>query len=139
MRAVVGETRGRLTLVEVGDRGPGHGGLVVEGGAGGICGSALQMADGEFRPTPYPIIPGHEFAGRVVALGDGVPGEWRGGERGAGDPPLFCGPCPACPPGPGKLCANWNAIRDTANGPVARDISLPPGNAYPPPHALGYP
>jgi len=33
----------------------------------------VHIADGEFPPTPYPIIPGHEFAGCVVAAGEGGP------------------------------------------------------------------
>ena len=34
----------------------------------GICGSDLNIAAGLFPPTPFPIIPGHEFAGEVVAV-----------------------------------------------------------------------
>ena len=85
MRAVVWEKPGELKVTEVADPAPGHGELVVQVGACGICGTDLHIADGEFPPTPYPIIPGHEFAGRVVAIGDGAPGEWRGGERVAVD------------------------------------------------------
>src|SRR5262245_64164635 len=95
MRAVVWEKPGELKVTEFADPAPGHGELVVQVGACGICGTDLHIADGEFPPTPYPIIPGHEFAGRVIALGDGVPGEWRGGERVAVDPSLCCGHGPA--------------------------------------------
>src|ERR1700761_5786779 len=84
MRAVVWEEPGKLAVNEVPDPTPGHGELIVKVGACGICGTDVHIADGEFPPTPYPIVPGHEFAGRVVALGEGVPGEWRGGERGVG-------------------------------------------------------
>src|SRR5215470_14480029 len=130
MRAVVWEKPGELKVTEVADPAPGHGELVVQVGACGICGTDLHIADGEFPPTPYPIIPGHEFAGRVVALGDGVPGEWRGGERVAVDPSLFCGHCPACHAGRGNLCANWNAIGDTVNGAFAEYVTVPAANAY---------
>src|SRR5262249_25686661 len=119
MRAVVGGKPGELKVTEVPDPGRGQGELVVQGGACGICGTDLHIANGEFPPTPYPIIPGHEFAGRVVAVGDGAPGEWRGGERVAVDPSLFCGHCPARHAGRGDLCANWNATRDTVNGAFA--------------------
>src|SRR2546423_15574465 len=115
MRAVVWETPGKLAVTEVPDPSPGHGELVVQVGACGICGTDLHIADGEFPPTPYPIIPGHEFAGRVVALGDGVPGEWRGGGRGAVDPSPFFGHRPAGPPGRGHLGPSWNPIRGTGD------------------------
>ena len=130
MRAVVWEAPGKLALAEVPDPAPGHGELVVQVGACGICGTDVHIADGEFPPTPYPIIPGHEFAGRVVARGAGVPAGWRDGERVAVDPSLFCGYCPACRSGRGNLCANWNAIGDTVNGAFAEYVAVPAANAY---------
>jgi 2-desacetyl-2-hydroxyethyl bacteriochlorophyllide A dehydrogenase len=131
MRAVVWEAPGKLAMAEVPDPTPDHGELIVQVGACGICGTDVHIADGEFPPTPYPIVPGHEFAGRVVALGDDVPAPWRGGERVAVDPSLFCGHCPACHAGRGNLCANWNAIGDTVDGAFAEYVKVPAANAYP--------
>jgi 2-desacetyl-2-hydroxyethyl bacteriochlorophyllide A dehydrogenase len=130
MRAVVWEEPGRLAVTEAADPVPGHGELVIQVGVCGICGTDLHIADGEFPPTPYPIIPGHEFAGRVVAVGTDAPGGWREGERVAVDPSLFCGYCPACRAGRGNLCANWNAIGDTVNGAFAEYVAVPAANAY---------
>jgi 2-desacetyl-2-hydroxyethyl bacteriochlorophyllide A dehydrogenase len=130
MRAVVWETPGKVSVTEVPDPAPGPGQLVVEVGACGICGTDVHIADGEFPPTPYPIVPGHEFAGRVAAVGPGVPGDWREGERVAVDPSLFCGYCPACRDGRGNLCANWNAIGDTVDGAFATYVAVPYANAY---------
>ena len=136
MRAVVWETPGKLAVTEVPDPSPAHGQLVVRVGACGICGTDVHIADGEFPPTPYPIVPGHEFAGRVVAVGDGVPGDWREGTRVAVDPSLFCGHCAACHAGRGNLCANWNAIGDTVDGAFAEYVAVPHGNAYPIPDGV---
>jgi 2-desacetyl-2-hydroxyethyl bacteriochlorophyllide A dehydrogenase len=130
MRAVVWEEPGKLSVTEAADPAPGHGQLVVQVGRCGICGTDVHIADGEFPPTPYPIIPGHEFAGRVVAVGDGVPPGWREGERVAVDPSLFCGYCPACHAGRGNLCANWNALGDTVSGAFAEYVAVPAANAY---------
>jgi 2-desacetyl-2-hydroxyethyl bacteriochlorophyllide A dehydrogenase len=130
MHAVVWESPGKLTVTDVPDPSPRHGELVVQVGVCGVCGTDVHIADGEFPPTPYPIIPGHEFAGLVVARGEGVPGDWRDGERVAVDPSLFCGHCPACRAGRGNLCANWNAIGDTVNGAFAEYVAVPAVNAY---------
>jgi 2-desacetyl-2-hydroxyethyl bacteriochlorophyllide A dehydrogenase len=130
MRAVIWEAPGQLAVTDAADPAPGHGELVVQVGVCGICGTDLHIADGEFPPTPYPIIPGHEFAGQVVARGSGVPSGWRDGDRVAVDPSLFCGHCPACRSGRGNLCANWNAIGDTVNGAFAEYVAVPAGNVY---------
>jgi 2-desacetyl-2-hydroxyethyl bacteriochlorophyllide A dehydrogenase len=133
MRAVVLDEPGAVRVGEVDDPTPGHGEVVVQVGACGICGTDLHIVDGEFPPTPYPIIPGHEFAGRVVALGPGLPAVGAGvevGDRVAVDPSLFCGRCSACRAGRGNLCHNWNAIGDTVNGAFAEYVALPAANAY---------
>jgi 2-desacetyl-2-hydroxyethyl bacteriochlorophyllide A dehydrogenase len=130
MRAVIWEAPGKLIVTEAADPAPGHGELVIQVGACGICGTDVHIADGEFPPTPYPIIPGHEFAGRVAARGEGVPDDWREGERVAVDPSQFCGHCRACRGGRGNLCANWNAIGDTVSGAFAEYVAVPAANAY---------
>jgi 2-desacetyl-2-hydroxyethyl bacteriochlorophyllide A dehydrogenase len=130
MRAVIWEAPGKLSVTEIADPVPRPGELVIQVAVCGICGTDVHIADGEFPPTPYPIIPGHEFAGRVAAVGDGITDGWREGERVAVDPSLFCGYCPACRAGRGNLCANWNAIGDTVNGAFAEYVAVPAANAY---------
>src|SRR2546421_7450386 len=136
MRAVIGEGPGKLAVTEAADPAPAHGELVIQVGACGICGTDVHIADGDFPPPPYPIIPGHEFGGRVVTRGEGVPADWRDGERVAVDPSLFCGHCRACRSGRGNLCANWNAIGDTVNGAFAEYVAVPAANAYPIPDGV---
>ena len=130
MRAVVWEKPGQVTVTEAADPVPDPGQLVVRVAVCGICGTDVHIADGEFPPTPYPIIPGHEFSGRVAAVGARAPGGWREGERVAVDPSLYCGYCPACRAGRGNLCANWNAIGDTVDGAFAEYVTVPAVNAY---------
>ena len=130
MQAVIWQAPGQLTITEADDPAPQPGELIIQVGTCGICGTDLHVADGEFPPTPYPIIPGHEFAGRIVARGAGVPGDWPEGARVAVDPSLFCGHCPACRAGRGNLCANWNALGTTVNGAFAEYVAVPAVNAY---------
>ncbi|MFH8789185.1 alcohol dehydrogenase catalytic domain-containing protein [Streptomyces roseoverticillatus] len=98
----------------------------------GICGTDIHIVDGEFAPTPYPIIPGHEFTGEVVALGAGVSGASgvREGEKAAVDPSLFCGACHFGAIGRGNLCERWGAIGGTVDGAMAQYVKVPAANCY---------
>ena len=128
MRAVVIEQPGTITVTDVPEPEIGPGDVLVRVGACGICGTDLHIADGEFPPTPYPIIPGHEFAGEIVAVGSEVQ-SLREGTRVAVDPSLFCGHCHFCRRGKGNLCENWNAIGDTVHGGFAELVAVPAANS----------
>jgi 2-desacetyl-2-hydroxyethyl bacteriochlorophyllide A dehydrogenase len=140
MRAAIWLAPGELEIGRRDDPVPGPADVVVQVGACGLCGTDVHIADGEFPPTPYPIVPGHEFAGEVVAVGGEVGATTpalREGARVAVDPSLFCGHCAYCRAGRGNLCANWGAIGDTVDGAFAEFVRVPAGNAYPLPEALG--
>ncbi|MGY6656190.1 zinc-dependent alcohol dehydrogenase family protein [Amycolatopsis sp. TRM77291] len=130
MRAAIVDKPGEIRVGEVPDPKPGDRQVVVKVGACGICGTDLHIADGHFPPTPYPIVPGHEFAGEIVELGADVPGGWKIGDRVAVDPSLFCGYCKPCRSGRGNLCENWNATGDTVNGAFAEYVAVPSANCY---------
>ncbi|KPC58492.1 zinc-dependent alcohol dehydrogenase family protein [Streptomyces chattanoogensis] len=129
MRAVVIHTPGNYEVTTVDDPTPGPGEVIVAPAAVGICGTDVHIVQGEFAPTPYPIIPGHEFTGEIVALGEGVTG-LRTGEQVAVDPSLFCGACHYCSIGHGNLCENWGAIGDTVDGAMAEYVKVPAANCY---------
>jgi 2-desacetyl-2-hydroxyethyl bacteriochlorophyllide A dehydrogenase len=137
MKAVVIEKPGTITVQDVPEPEIGPGDVLVRVGACGICGTDLHIVDGEFPPTPYPIIPGHEFAGEIVAVGSQVV-SLRQGTRVAIDPSLFCGHCHFCRRGKGNLCQNWGAIGDTVNGGFAELVAVPAANAYVLPEGLSY-
>ncbi|MEV0703019.1 zinc-dependent alcohol dehydrogenase family protein [Saccharopolyspora sp. NPDC050389] len=130
MRAAIIDQPGSIRVGDVPDPKPGDGQLVIKVGACGICGTDLHIADGHFPPTPYPIVPGHEFAGEVVEIGADVPGDWKAGDRVAVDPSLFCGYCTPCRSGHGNLCANWNATGDTVDGAFAEFVAVPAATCY---------
>ncbi|MGH3785725.1 MAG: zinc-dependent alcohol dehydrogenase family protein [Pseudonocardiaceae bacterium] len=135
MRAVLIEEPGKVSVASVADPIPGPGEVVVAVAACGICGTDLHIMDGEFPPTPYPIVPGHEFAGHVVAVGDGVATVVEGTAV-AVDPSLFCGECHYCAIGRGNLCERWNAIGVTRNGACAPFALAPAANCYPLPDGV---
>lgn len=137
MRAVIIDKPSEIRVGNVPDPTPKLDELIVKVGACGICGTDLHISEGEFPLTPYPIVPGHEFAGEVVAVGSNVrPGtgtkntKLTVGTRVAVDPSLFCGHCVFCRTGHGNLCLDWNAIGDTVNGAFAEYVAIPAANAY---------
>jgi 2-desacetyl-2-hydroxyethyl bacteriochlorophyllide A dehydrogenase len=131
MKAAVIESVGRAVVAEVPDPTPGPREVVVEVAACGLCGTDLHILQGEFAPK-LPIVPGHEFAGRVVGAGTQVT-ELAVGDRVAVDPSLYCHECRYCRTGHNNLCERWAAIGVTTAGgaaqyavaPVANCVKLP--------------
>lgn len=74
-----------------------------------ICGSDPEVIHGGLAgiwPPSYPFIAGHEWAGRVVAVGEGVT-EFKPGDRVAGEAHKGCGHCKNCLSGRYTLCLNY--------------------------------
>jgi 2-desacetyl-2-hydroxyethyl bacteriochlorophyllide A dehydrogenase len=134
VKAAVIVTPGEIALESVPDPAPGPREVVVQVAGCGICGTDLHIMDGEFAPA-YPIVPGHEFAGTVVAAGADVT-EVRVGEAVAVDPSLHCGECYQCRRGRGNLCERWAAIGVTVQGGAAEFAVAPVKNCFPLPEGI---
>jgi len=95
----------------------------------GICGTDLHILKGEFAPT-LPIVPGHELAGTVVAIGPGVNDDLglAEGQHVAVDPSLYCHECHFCRAGHENLCERWGAIGVTVAGGAAEYVAVPAAN-----------
>jgi 2-desacetyl-2-hydroxyethyl bacteriochlorophyllide A dehydrogenase len=102
--------------------------VVVEVAAVGICGTDLHILEGEFAPS-LPVVPGHEFAGRVVEIGAEV-NEVNIGDAVAVDPSLYCFECYYCQRGQANLCERWNAIGITEPGGAAQFARAPVANCF---------
>jgi 2-desacetyl-2-hydroxyethyl bacteriochlorophyllide A dehydrogenase len=134
VKAAVITGPGAIEVTTVEDPTPGRREVVVEVAACGLCGTDLHILQGEFAPT-LPVIPGHEFAGVVVAVGTGVTGvtDVKIGDRVAVDPSLYCFECHYCRLGKNNLCERWGGIGVTTAGgaaeyavaPVANCVKLP--------------
>jgi 2-desacetyl-2-hydroxyethyl bacteriochlorophyllide A dehydrogenase len=130
VKAVVIEEPNRLAVKQVADPTPAPSEAVVKVEACGICGTDIHVLRGEFAPTRYPIVPGHEFCGEVVAIGGEVHNV-KVGDFVAVDPSLFCGRCRQCRVGRFNLCENWNAIGvGSVNGASAEFVAVPSANAF---------
>lgn len=79
-----------------------------------ICGTDSHLIAGHypgFWPPAYPIIPGHEWAGEIVALGPGAEAAgWTVGTRVAGTSHDACGLCQQCVEGRYNLCENYGVM-----------------------------
>ena len=70
----------------------------------GICGTDIHIFEGEHSMSVgQDRIPGHEFAGVVEAVGEGVT-KFKVGDRVVHEPISFCGKCYACRKGQGNVC-----------------------------------
>ncbi|MFF0214239.1 zinc-dependent alcohol dehydrogenase family protein [Streptomyces vinaceus] len=126
MKAAVISAPGVVTIETVEDPEPGPGEVVVQVAACGLCGTDLHILQGEFAPS-LPIVPGHEFAGTVVAHGPGVSAPAIG-DRVAVDPSLYCNACHYCRIGRNNLCEHYAAIGVTAPGAAAEFAVAPAAN-----------
>ncbi len=130
MQAVVIDKPGDVSVGEVADPVPGPDEVVVAVRACGICGTDLHVVDGEFSLAHYPLVPGHEFAGEVVAVGRRVTAIPVGAMVTA-DPNRYCGRCRPCREGHGNLCENFTALGVTVAGAAADFVAVPSWLARP--------
>ena len=138
MKAVVVERPGEVRVDSVPEPEVGPKDVLVKVGACGICGTDIHIIDGEFPPTTYPIVPGHEFGGTVVAVGDEVVGI-KAGDRVGVDPTLNCGECYFCQRGQGNLCERWNAVGVGAHpGGFAECVAVPERVVYQIPEGMSF-
>jgi L-iditol 2-dehydrogenase len=127
----------QFRLVEEEIAAPAPGELQVRVDAVGVCGSDLHSySEGAVGDTPavYPMVLGHEPAGTVVRVGDGVIG-WSVGDRAALEPALYCYHCEYCRSGRHNICANIRFLSTVGNPGFFRQfVNLPPTNllAIPP-------
>jgi threonine dehydrogenase-like Zn-dependent dehydrogenase len=127
MRALLVTGPGSAAVTDVPEPVPGPGEVLVSVAAAGICGSDLELLDGR-RPAAYvsyPVVPGHEWAGRVEAVGPGVR------DLAPGDPVVAeglraCGACDRCAEGRTNLCAAGYAETGfTHPGALAERLAVP--------------
>jgi L-iditol 2-dehydrogenase len=127
MRALVVQRPGTAALENVPRPDPGPGEVLVRVGAAGICGSDVEVLEGR-RPAPYvryPIIPGHEWAGTVEAVGSDVEGIDEGATVVA-EGFRACGDCARCREGRTNLCtADYAETGFTHAGAFADFLSVP--------------
>jgi L-iditol 2-dehydrogenase len=90
----------------------------------GICGSDVSLFTGHRVPSAYPLLPGHEVVGHVVATGSNVT-KFAVGQRVIVEPNYTCGVCTYCRAGRGNICTNKISLGVTVSGCFAEQFVAP--------------
>jgi L-iditol 2-dehydrogenase len=109
MNALVLTSPGQFEIQRVPVPAPAPGEVLCRIRAVAICGSDPEIIRGDLAgtwPPAYPFTPGHEWAGEVVAVGEGVVA-FAPGDRVAGEAHKGCGYCRNCLQGRYNLCENY--------------------------------
>ena len=94
----------------------------------GICGSDVHILHGSNPFARYPRVIGHEFFGRIDAIGDSVAA--RIGARVVVDPVIGCGRCYPCSVGRPNVCAQLQVLGVHRDGGFCEFVCVPIGNVH---------
>lgn len=126
MKACVLKGIGQLCYEEVTTPTPRKGEVLLQIKRCGICSSDIDRV---FKTGTYhfPTIPGHEFSGQIIALGDGVDPSYLG-RRAVVFPLLPCFRCPSCEMEEYARCDNYNYFGSRCDGAFAEYLAVPVWN-----------
>src|SRR5216117_1548532 len=137
MQAIVKEQRAPgLKVATVAKPAAGPGEVLIAVRHAGVCGTDLHIADwdpwAQSRIKP-PLVVGHEFAGEIVAVGEGVEGvrELGVGQLVTAEGHIVCGHCLQCRTGNGHICRNTRIIGVDRDGAFAEYIAMPATKVLP--------
>src|SRR5215470_3095103 len=116
--------------------------LLVRVAACGICGSDVHGYDGSSGRRIPPIVMGHEAAGKIAAVGEGVQGLMVG-DRVTFDSTIYCGTCGPCLRGEINLCDHRQVLGVSCSdyrraGAFAEYVTVPARIVHRLPDALSF-
>lgn len=136
MRALVFTGPGHAEVKDVPPPVAADGQVVVDVDRAGICGTDVELFNGEMSylhsgVSTYPLRPGHEWAGVVTAVGGDVDDSWLG-RRVTGDTMVGCGNCRRCRTGFHHVCQDRRelGIRDGLPGALAEQVAVSAGSLH---------
>ena len=127
-----------LEMIELPEPEAGPGEVKIRVLRTGICGTDLHIAAWDAwaqGAVNAPLIPGHEFSGVVVALGEGVDSV-AVGDHVSGEGHIVCGSCRNCLAGRKHLCIRTIGLGVNRDGAFAEYVVMPVGNVWKQPKDL---
>jgi uncharacterized zinc-type alcohol dehydrogenase-like protein len=97
----------------------------------GICHSDLSMLDNEWGIAEFPLVPGHEVVGTIVAVGPGVSHLQTGQRVGLGWHAGYCMTCPTCMSGDHNMCAHARGTIVSRHGGFADKVRAQAASVVP--------
>ena len=128
---------GNVEVREISEPQPGPGQVKIRIGAAGLCGTDLHIYKDEFRSWP-PVVLGHEVAGEIVELGEGVQGLAPGMRVTSETYFSYCGQCRSCRAGHTNLCLERRSIGSAVNGGFTNYLVVPARNIHELPASVDY-
>lgn len=128
MKAIVYDGPRSFAYRDVAEPSPGDDEVVIRVRACGVCGTDLHIHEGEFGPR-FPLIPGHEFAGEIAAVGNAVH-DWRPGDRVVANCNRSCGACFYCRRGQFLRCENLVAYGIQLDGGFAELLRVKASDVF---------
>ncbi len=121
MKALLLSEYKHLAVADLPAPAPAAGEVLIRVAACGICGSDVHGYDGSSGRRIPPIVMGHEAAGVVAEVGEGVAG-YRAGDRVTFDSTVYCGECEFC-----RARGSQSLQQSPGRGGLLR--RLPPGRS----------
>lgn len=135
MKAILYSNWERLELVDVPEPRPSVGEVLIKVGHVGICGSEIECVVQRHPRRKPPLIMGHEFAGTIVELGEGVTG-LTVGQKVSVNPIVACWKCRWCQQGRPNLCERRKLLSMQLPGAFAEFVVAPAENCHPLPENM---
>ena len=122
---------GAFEVREAGIPHAGPGEVVIKNMVCGVCGTDVHIKNGEPGSADVnpPVVLGHEYAGEVVEVGEGV-ASLKPGDHVTVDPNIYCGQCVYCRNGKKQLCETMQAVGVTRDGGFAQYSLVPEAQAF---------
>lgn len=134
--APLAENSQPLAMHDLPDPIPGPHEVLLEVRVCGVCHTELDEIEGRLLPPALPVVPGHQIAGVVSAVGNAVTLHKPGDRVGVGWIASACGECPYCRAGNENLCAQFQATGLHRHGGYAEKMTVDERFAYPLPNGL---
>lgn len=129
MKAVIYPAKGEVALRDLPAPEPARDAALIRVRSSGICHTDIDVLHARYGSGAFPLVPGHEFSGEIVALGPDVSGLVIG-DRVVVDPNLSCGSCRPCLRGQHNLCVALGAYGVSVAGGLAELTAVSSANLH---------